>query len=106
MYEAPLVYGGKAWLSSFIVQTKPLYNAVLSIAAYHQRSLLESDKSSKEEEETLHIMALNVLREDIKNLGQKTHTNGLKGGIKALACVVQLITFEVSICLAHKFLLC
>jgi hypothetical protein len=102
LYNPSITDGGTVWFSIFLMQTKPLYNTVLSIAAYHQKSLLSSNKPTtaaeiiEGDEENLYNMALKGLREDISNLSAKSYTVGLRDSLKVLACVVQLIVFEAS----------
>ena len=90
-----------------LMQAKPLYNAALCLAAYHQSLVLSMEvgkplPSIYNEQDHFYSMALRGLRNHIATLSNKGLKEGLKDGIEILACVCQLIMFEVSE-LIHAF---
>ena len=50
----PLVSeGGRGWLLTILLRTKPLFHAALSLSAYHQKKLLAVDNSNENISDTL-----------------------------------------------------
>jgi hypothetical protein len=111
-YQPSIADGGRGWLLALLLQTRPLYDAALSLAAWHRNATMRRDPSkgkldhgeTREQgheqawgcEEHLYGRAIAGLRERIEILSQKGPEEGLKGSIEVLACIVQLILLEVS----------
>ena len=91
----------RGWVLALYMRSKPLYNAGLTLAAYSKNLALSSIESSsllsQNNQERFYTMALRGLRDHIGILSQKGNMEGLKDSIDAIACVNQLIMFEVSL---------
>ncbi|KAK9366157.1 fungal-specific transcription factor domain-containing protein [Lipomyces kononenkoae] len=102
MYKPGTLDGGRGWLLTLLLRTKPLYHATLAVSAYYRRMtiLAENHQSSPvagliEQEKHLGI-CLTEFQRILKSVDQSVRkgycpSNGL--GITAL--VVQLIFFEL-----------
>ncbi len=94
--------GGRGWLLSLLNKTKPLYHAALSLSAFHQQSLLSLEEVDQtqtdylDELERHHNLALEELQLFIRSHSVSMNNTGALGGnVQILACMVQLISFEV-----------
>jgi hypothetical protein len=104
-YSPSISSGGRGWLLSLLSQTKPLYHAALSLSAFHQQSLLSIDqdviptqRGYLQELERHHNLTLEELQLFIIAQNQPSSTSGrLSSSVQILACMVQLISFEVRI---------
>ena len=102
--------GGRGWFLSLLTRTKPLYHAALSLAAFHQQSLVLLEQGVGEETSYLselelqHNLTLQELQVFIsaERLPNSTH-NLFDRNVQILACVVQLISFEVGVSLHSRF---
>ena len=100
-YKPSLFQGGRGWLLSLLMRTKPLYHAALSLSAYDQQSSLllpqyrVCNKISWSDLERHHSLCLQELRHDIQALGKWLENRCFRSGVGVLASVVQLIFFEV-----------
>jgi hypothetical protein len=99
-------------LLALLLQTKPLYDAALSLALWHRNATIRRDcvKGGANEEEDgeqgqeqgfryeqqLYGRAIAGLRGRIEILSQKGPNEGIKDSIEVLACIVQLILLEVN----------
>jgi len=111
-YQPPVADGWKGWMLALLLQTRPLYDAALSLSAWHRNSIMraESGKRSPDHGETgdkrqvtesrfeqqLYAHAIAGLRGRVGTLSQMGPDDGLKNSIEVLASVVQLILLEVS----------
>jgi hypothetical protein len=111
-YQPPVADGWRGWMLALLLQTRPLYDAALSLSAWHRNSMMlaESGKRSPDHGETgdkrqvteyrfgqqLYVHAIAGLRERVETLSQMVPDDGLKDSIEVLASVVQLILLEVS----------
>ena len=100
-YSPSISDGGRGWMLCLLMQSKPLYNAALCLAAFHQNVVLPPDAgklqpSTYNEQDHFYTMALRGLRKHIDALNNKGLREGLKDSIEIFACVSQLIMFEVS----------
>ncbi|KAF7908754.1 uncharacterized protein EAF01_004509 [Botrytis porri] len=92
--------GGRGWLLSILLQTKPLYHAALSLSAYHQ-SATSSESGSKISDNILvdlqkhHCLALVGLRQHIDRLRLEIGLGRTKTKVEILACMIFFISFEV-----------
>jgi hypothetical protein len=91
--------GGRGWYLGLLMRAKPLYNAALTLAAYHHRmtSTCKVSNAVCDGFESFYSLALNGLREHIGDLSKKELRERLKDGIEVLAYIVQLIMFEVNL---------
>ncbi|KAF7933920.1 uncharacterized protein EAE98_003629 [Botrytis deweyae] len=92
--------GGRGWLLSILLHTKPLYHAALSLSACHQ-SAMYSGSGSKTSDNILedlqkhHCLALVGLRQHIDRLSLEIGLGRTKTKVEILACMICLISFEV-----------
>lgn len=107
-YRPSISEGGRGWLLSILLRTKPLFHAALSLSAYHQRSILpenvgnEKDCNIMEDLEMHHSMTLIELRRHIDRIQLEVGARCMVTRVEVLACMILLISFEVSPCL-HTF---
>jgi hypothetical protein len=98
-YKPSLSDGGRGWMLCLLQQAKPLYNAALCLAAHHQNLVLHPKPgriTPYNEQDHFYSMTLRGLRKHLATLSSKDLTDGLTDSIEILACVSQLIMFEVS----------
>lgn len=99
----PLVSeGGRGWLLMILLRTKPLFHAALSLSAQHAQKLTtatEADEGHDPLSELTrhHILALTELRGHIDCLKLPEGNMTTKTQVEILACIIHLISFEVSI---------
>ena len=99
----PLVSeGGRGWLLTILLRTKPLFHAALSLSAYHQKKLHAVDTNENISDTLLdleghHILTLVELRHHIDSLKTSRGTMTRKTQVEVLACMIHLISFEVSL---------
>jgi hypothetical protein len=102
-YKPTASEGGRGWLFILVMQTEPLYHAVLSIAAYHQHyellcengeEAIADDCSKADEQLRRYDLALRKLQIYLNEslLGDKRMSK--PKGLRLLACVVFLISLE------------
>jgi len=95
--------GGRGWLLSLLIRTKPLYHAALSLGAFHQQSLFkigpakrEAQKDILQELEKHHQLTLRELQLFIQHENPSARSSAdFSRNVQILACTVQLISFEV-----------
>lgn len=102
-YQPSIWDGGRGWLLSTLMQTKPLYHAALSIAAYHRQSLFCPGLTDVErrcfELESLqekHAVAIAGLRQYLEEVGPDIQNIKAVDNVKMLCCIALLISLEVS----------
>lgn len=107
-YKPRQVDGGRGWILALLMRTKPMYNAALCIAAYHQKSTTPPHLLKKQplgtgiDQERFYSLALGGLRKHIGILSRKRGTEGLQDSIDILSCVNQIIMFEVRPYIQHN----
>ena len=101
-YVPSVATGGRGWVLSLITKTKPLYHAALSLAAFHQQSLMLQENGGSdgylglEELEQQHNLTLQEMQRFIQVHGESSDASSMSDvNTQILACVVQLISFEV-----------
>ncbi|KAG0652011.1 pestheic acid cluster transcriptional regulator 3 [Hyphodiscus hymeniophilus] len=98
-YSPDASQGGRGWYLGLLMRSKPLYNAALTLAAYHHRKTScckDFHGGGRDGFEGFYSSALNGLRDRVGKLSKKKLREGLKDSIEVLACVVQLIMFDVA----------
>jgi hypothetical protein len=101
LYRPSPSEGGRGWLLSILLRTKPLLHAAVSLAAYHQVSLqCDGDKECckhyvLEILERRHTLALKELRRYLDGLQGGDPASSPEGREEVLACIVLLISLEV-----------
>lgn len=104
-YTPPVTELGRGWLLALLTRTKPLYHAALALSAFYMHSILlntgrkiSSDRQW-EQMEMHYSLAFRELQPQITGLKDSPN---LKSAIETLACVIQLISFEVCIPLFYS----
>jgi hypothetical protein len=100
-YQPLVSEGGRGWLLSILLRTRPLYHAALSLSAYHQSasysgSFVETNDHNLVDLQKHHCLALAELRKHIDRLSLETGSSRIKTRVEILACMICLISFEVS----------
>jgi hypothetical protein len=101
-YKPSVSEGGRGWLLDLILRTRPLFHAVLSLKLCHMQSsqspanLNKCDLNVLEDIEKHHTLALSELRSHIDGLELSTGSVNVARKIEILACMMQLVSFEVS----------
>jgi hypothetical protein len=100
-YQATLDEGGRGWLLSLLMQTKPLYYTACSLAAYHRQMMYYfSGRMLKPcfTNEALHLqydIAVTALRKYLEELGSTDHERTLMEDVQLLSSMVLLVSTEV-----------
>ncbi|KAG4437455.1 hypothetical protein IFR05_007060 [Cadophora sp. M221] len=93
--------GGRSWLLSLLLRTKPLYHASLALSAYHRGKVLIQAREccahhSLIDQEKHLAASLEELKLAIRNVGEMTMLKACpKDSLGLMASVVQLIYFEL-----------
>ncbi|KUJ17523.1 uncharacterized protein LY89DRAFT_668838 [Mollisia scopiformis] len=102
VYKPSVAEGGRGWVISLLLRTKPLYHACLGLASYHRGSVLLEQRRGPcntavvvEQERHLAI-CLKEFRETIQAVDHLIgNFNCPKNSLGLMACIVQLIYFEL-----------
>ncbi|KAM3077269.1 hypothetical protein ACMFMG_003267 [Clarireedia jacksonii] len=101
-FHTPSLSSGRGWLLSLLTRNKPLYHAALSLSAFHRQSLLHEQESGQADIDYLHELqrhhnlTLKELQHFIHTHNKNDSEQGqFDGNIQILACMVQLISFEL-----------
>lgn len=95
---------GRGWLLSIILRTKPLYHAVLGIAAYHQHYDLYYGHKREEELPACpildhlqkhYVLTLEGLQQHLERITSDNKTASLSHHVEVSACIALLISLEV-----------
>jgi len=104
-YKPTTKDGGRGWLFLIVMQTEPLYHAVLSVASYHQHyellyGHLEYDmiKSCPRLDEQLrrYTLSLHKFQSYLEKSTSNQNPMSKPDCLRLLACIVFLISLEVS----------
>jgi hypothetical protein len=101
-YNPSMFEGGRGWILSLLMRTKPLYHAALSISAYHHTALNRAKNTmckieTWNELQKHHTLALQELHQDMRELDHSEEESNINERIDALASIVQMVSFEVCI---------
>lgn len=109
-YKPRVEDGGRNWVLALLMRCRPLYNGALSLAAYHQSTVLVPNETGwlpafpnppfvglSDVQEEYYTLVLGGLREHVAFLSKLGRREGLRDSIYILACVTQLILLEVSV---------
>ncbi|KAH8816909.1 fungal-specific transcription factor domain-containing protein [Xylogone sp. PMI_703] len=99
-YNPSIREGGRGWLLSILTRAKPLYHVALSLAAYHQQSVLVQGSgiecaTSLAKLQERHIECIKALRCHIEALSIETQANSHEVVIEVMACITFLIALEL-----------
>ncbi|KAG0648889.1 Pestheic acid cluster transcriptional regulator 3 [Hyphodiscus hymeniophilus] len=102
-YVPSVIELGRGWLLALLTRTKPLYHAALAMSAFYIKSALaknEKDRSRciqghEEAMKTHHAIAFQHLQLQIAFLNSNQLEGTIKDRLEILACIIQLISFEV-----------
>ena len=103
MYRSGSTEGGRGWLLSLLFHTKPLYHAALALSAYHRGAVLLAEQHvgchalSTTEEETHLALCLTDFQHSIQKVGRWVEETCPGNVLGIMACVVQLVFFEVRV---------
>ncbi|OAA65241.1 transcription factor Cys6 [Niveomyces insectorum RCEF 264] len=93
--------GGRGWLLSLLLRTKPLGAAAICISACDQAQFVLGPLSDipqpNHDLETKHIQSVVDLRAHLTQLAQQTGASRMAVAVEALACIMHLILFEVAL---------
>lgn len=100
-YSPSINEGGRGWILSILTRTKPLYHVALSLAAYHQQSILVRSNripctTSLRKLEERHIECIKALRCHLEQFSIGLKANTCETNIEIMACIALLIALEVS----------
>ncbi|TGO34125.1 hypothetical protein BHYA_0211g00090 [Botrytis hyacinthi] len=107
MYKPEVFEGGRGWLLSLLLKTKPLYHASIGLSAYHRGVVLREltsggcTKPSIAEQESHLAICLTEFQEAIKSAHDcaRDCVYGrdicVGSSLAIMACVVQLVFFEL-----------
>jgi hypothetical protein len=102
-YTPPVVELGRGWLLALLTRTKPLFHAALALSCLYMHSELMKKKQEQnrcikaqwERMNTHHALAFQELQVQISAIKDGAKDGNLQENIEILACIVQLISFEV-----------
>lgn len=91
-YNPSILEGGRGWLLSILTRTKPLYHVALSLAAYHQQSILVRGSgipcaASLAKLQERHIECIKVLRYHLEKFPIGAQANSCEDNIEIMACI-------------------
>jgi hypothetical protein len=101
-YQPSLEDGGRGWLLSLLMQTKPLYHAACSLAAYHRQMMycltgrMMKPCFTREALQLHHDVAITELRKYLESLVHDDHERTLEEEVQLLCSIVLFISTEVS----------
>ena len=100
MYKPSVVHGGRGWLLSLLLRTKPLYHASLALSAYHRGTIFLATNSpcsafSAVDKETHLAICLSEFQQAIKGVSRWVNAMCPTNSLGLMACVIQLVFFEV-----------
>jgi len=109
-YKPRAEHGGRGWTLAVLRRCRPLYNAALSLGAFHQQLVLPPPESKPKfppfpnlppvapwcRQGLYYSLALAGLREHIGILMKRGRGEVLRDSIDVLACITQLILLDVS----------
>jgi hypothetical protein len=104
MYKPGILEGGRGWLHSLLLQTKPLYHSALAFSAYHRRTILSATLSPQSQVAAL-VQQAKHFDICIKQVNDFSQDSCSKNGLGIAFAVVQLVFFQVSIFLSSQILL-
>ena len=110
-YTPPAIELGRGWLLALLTRTKPLYHAALALSCLYMYSQLLKTRRNRcikghwEKMNKHHALAFQELQLQISALNDGRKEGYLKENIETLACIVQLISFEVGSA-RQNFLIC
>lgn len=108
-YTPPIIELGRGWLLALLTRTKPLYHVALALSCLYMHSQLLKTRRSRciqghwDKMNKHHALAFQELQVQISASNEGRKEGSLKGDIEILACIVQLISFEVGYA---KIILC
>lgn len=100
MYRPNVFEGGRGWLLSLLLRTKPLYHACLALSAYHRGTIFLmssspcSTRSAVDKESHLAI-CLSEFQQAIKDVDRWVSVTCPSNSLGLMCCVIQLVFFEV-----------
>jgi hypothetical protein len=103
MYKSSVENGGRGWVLSLLLRTKPLYHAALALSAYHRGALLlatqrggQQDPENLAEQEKHLAKFFEEFQRATNRVGRFVEERQPGDCMAILSCIVQLVFFEVS----------
>jgi C6 transcription factor Pro1 len=96
MYNPEALEGGRGWLLSLLLETEPLYHAVMALSAYHRR-VMTFAKTSHSSQVAALVQQEKHLEICIKLVSQSTERYCHRSGLGIASTVLQLVFFEVCV---------
>lgn len=96
LYRPSVLEGGRGWVLSALVRTKPLYHAALATSMHHRRTLMASGLSTSARVTAL-VEQERHLEVAIKAVTERAANACPAVGLDIMLTVVQLVFFEVSV---------
>jgi len=95
MYKPGISEGGRGWLHSLLLQTKPLYHSALAFSAYHRRTALFAKLSPPSQVAALVQQAkhFDICIQEVNEFSQNSCS---KNGLGIAFAIVQLVFFQVT----------
>ncbi|KAE9372776.1 hypothetical protein N431DRAFT_376065, partial [Stipitochalara longipes BDJ] len=99
-YNPSILEGGRGWILSILTRTKPLYHVALSLAAYHQQSILVRSNqipctASLRKLEERYIECIKALRCHLEQFPIGPEANTCETNIEIMACIALLIALDL-----------
>lgn len=95
MYRPKVLEGGRGWLLTLLLKTKPLYHAALALSAYHRRTIQVAKFGSPSCRVAAVLQQEKHLEICIKSVHQFVLNTCRNNGLGVMTSVVQLVFFEV-----------
>jgi C6 transcription factor Pro1 len=101
MYRPDIVDGGRGWLLTLLLRTKPLYHAALALSSYHRRMMISERTQHPcrvlavvQQEKHLEICLAEV-QQSIRSVNRFIQKDQQGTGLGTVTSIVQLVFFEV-----------
>lgn len=105
MYKPGILEGGRGWLLSLLLRTKPLYHAALAFGAYHRRTTVLAHMSSHPCQAAALIQQEKHLEICLSSFNQSIQNSCPGHSVGVLASITQLLFFEVNLSLENLLVL-
>lgn len=95
IYKPKVREGGRGWLLTLLLDTKPLYHAALALSAYHRRTIQVANLGRPSCRASAVVQQSKHLGTCIESVQQFVQNPGRNIGAGIVTSVVQLVFFEV-----------
>jgi hypothetical protein len=94
MYQPGIMNGGRGWLLSMLLLTKPFYHAALTMSAYHRRTITLAKLSQACQVASL-VQQEKYLVLSLQSVNEHAQNSCPNSGLGIQISVIQLMFFEV-----------